>query len=129
MVVFGEVADHLSGVGVKNFGAAGDEDDPIFARGSGAVFDAAFGPVFAFDDALVAEVEEGLKIDVGFEDDVAASSAVAAVGSACGDVFFPSEGNHAIAAVACDELDFGLVDELHGIWVGTGERFGFYIIG
>ena len=56
----------------------------------GAVFDAAFGLVFPFDDALVAEIEEGLEVFVGFKNHVAA---VAAARSACGHVFFTSEGH------------------------------------
>ena len=128
LVVVGKVADQISGVGVEDFGAAGDENDAIVSGWSGAVFDAAFGPVFAFDDALVAEVEEGLEVFVGFENHVAAPSAVAAAGSACGHIFFTPEGHHSFSAVACDDLNFGLIDELHEGWSGRRD-FRLYIIG
>ena len=76
---------------------------------------------------MVAEVEEGLEVFVGFENDVAAPSAVAAAGSAGGYVFFASEGYHAFSAVACDDLNFGLIDELHEGWSGRID-FRLYII-
>ena len=57
----------------------------------GAVFNPTFGTVFAFDDTLVAEVEEGLEGFVGFKNHVAAPSVVAAAGSAYGHVFFTLE--------------------------------------
>ena len=120
LVVVGEVANEVSGVGVEDFGAAGDEDDAIVAGRACHVFDAAFGAVFAFDDALVAEVEEGLEVFVGFENHVTAPSAVAAAGSACGHVFFTPEGHHSFSAVACDDLNFGLIDELHEAGRGGG---------
>ncbi len=126
LIVVGEVADQVSGVCVEDFGAAGNQDNAIVAGWSGAVFDAAFCAVFAFDDALVAEVEEGLEVFVGFKNDVAAPSAVAAAGSACGHVFFTSEGYHPFSAVACDDLNFGLIDELHEC--GRGDLRS-YIIG
>ena len=57
------------------------------------------------------EIEEGVLIGVGEEDDAAAVAAVAAVGAALGDVFLTAEGEAAVAAVAGLDFNDGFVDE------------------
>jgi hypothetical protein len=130
--VFGQVAYEFSGFRIEDHSATGDFYDAIVSRWSSAIFDSAFGSVFTFDDALITEVEQGLEVFVGLQDDIAAPSAIAAAGSACWHIFFAPERHHAIAAVACDYLDFSLVDELHGRWfletVLVWHHIGFWII-
>ncbi len=63
----------------------------------------------------VAEVDQGIEVVFGDEDDVAALAAVAAVGSTEFDEFLPPEGDHAVAAVAGAEVDLGLVEKLHDV--------------
>ena len=50
--------------------------------------------------ALVAEVRKGRKVTVSLENNISAPAAVAAVGSACRNIFLPVKGNSAVAAVA-----------------------------
>ncbi len=59
------------------------------------------------------EIEQSALVRIGFEDDMGAVAAVAAVGSALGDVFFASEGDAPVSAVTGLHMDFGFVDE-HG---------------
>ena len=61
----------------------------------------------------VAEVDQGVEVVFGDEDDVAALAAVAAVRAAELDEFLPPERDHAVAAVAGAEVDLGLVEKLH----------------
>src|SRR5690606_14942015 len=79
------------------------------------------------EDALVAEVHEGVEVLVGQQPDVAALAAVAAVRAAEGDELLAPETDAAVPAVAGDDGDFGFVDEFHkggnGEW-GMGTRLG-----
>ena len=79
--------------------------------------------------ALVAEVHEGGHVGVHGEDDVAAPSAVAAVGTASGHIFLPVEGDGAAAARSGPHQDSGGINELighgrhlHSIWAEKGQR-------
>ena len=48
----------------------------------------------------VAEIDQRIQVLRGFEDDVAATAAIAAVGAAEFHVLFAAEGDYAVAAVA-----------------------------
>ena len=106
----------------EDLGAEGHGDDDIAGAGAGAVGPC---PVAAFRRAEmlgVAEVDQGVEVVFGDEDDVATLAAVAAVGTAELDEFFPPERGHAIPAVARAEVDLGLVEELHRLGYFTGCR-------
>src|SRR3546814_1280686 len=68
----------------------------------------------------VAEVDQRVEAGDGFEDDVAALAAVAAVGAAIFDIFLAPERHGAGAAVAGLDEDLGLVEEMHGGAFGRG---------
>ena len=71
----------------------------------------------------VAEVDERVEVGHRLEHDVAAASAVAAVGAAELDELLAPERDHAIAAVAGAEIDLGLIEEFHlwrPSWAGVG---------
>jgi len=59
--------------------------------------------------ALIAEIQQGGHIVVDTQDDTAAVTAVAAIGTAGGYIFFPVEGHGAVAAATADDRDSYLI--------------------
>ena len=109
--VGGEVAEYVAALAVVNDGARRHGDDEIgavlaVAIGGAAAFAALRSPEFAINEG-----SEAVGIGVGAEDDAAAVAAVAAVGTAFGDVFFPAKTATAAAAVAALHEDFDAIDE------------------
>ena len=105
----GHVHDDLAGGGVPHHGAPGHLHNEGFAA-LAAHFSAQpvltrLGGVFA----LVAEVQQGGQIVVDPEDHTAAVTAVAAVGAAGGDIFFPVEGHRTVAALAAADGDSNFI--------------------
>ena len=75
----------------------------VFAKAlTGRAVLSVFGSVFP----LVAKIRQSRQIGVGFEHNVAAFTAVAAIGTACRYIFFAAKRNAAVAAVACFDFDF-----------------------
>ena len=74
-----------------------------------APFAALGGPVVP-----AGEVEQGVFVGVGDHDDAAAVAAIAAVGSALGDVLFAAEGDAPVPAVAGLHANCCFIDE-HGL--------------
>ena len=105
----GHIHDDLTGLGIPDNGAPGDVDDEIFAPFAGHF------PTHAVDTggclilALIAEVQQSGQIVVDVEHHTAAMTAVAAVGAAGGNVFFPVEGHGAVAAPSADDRNANLI--------------------
>ncbi len=57
------------------------------------------------------KMNEGIVALTGDHDDIAATTAVAAGGTATGDEFLAAEGHAAVAAVAGFDFNFYLIDE------------------
>src|SRR3546814_1066595 len=57
---------------------------------------------------------QGVEVLVGHDPDAAAIAAIAAIGTTERDELLAAKTDAAVAAIACDDLDFGFVDELHG---------------
>ena len=110
-LVAGHVLDNLVGLGVPDQGAPGDADGEGLAVLAALALAGAVHPLFRRIFALVAEVHQGGQVVVHLEDDVAAAAAVAAVGTAGSDIFFPVEGDAAVAAVPGPDRDPGLVNK------------------
>ena len=66
---------------------------------------------------LIAEIDQRVEAGNAFDDDIAATAAVAAPGPAVLDEFFAPEGDAAVAAVAGLHVDLGLIEEFHGVKV------------
>src|SRR5437879_13788561 len=62
---------------------------------------------------LELEVEQGGQALRGFQDDVAAVPAVAAVGATVRDVLLPAEAPAPVPAVPGLHVDFALINEIH----------------
>ena len=104
-----EVTQHAA-VGVEHFGAHRHLDLQHGAVGAALVGAAALAAVGGAEMVLVAEVAEVVKLARGHEDDVAARSAVAAVGSALGHVLLAAEAHGAVAAAARAHADAGPIE-------------------
>ena len=105
----GHIHDDLTGLGIPDNGAPGHVDDEIFAPFAGHF------PTHAVDTggclilALIAEVQQSGQVVVDVEHHAAAMTAVAAVGAAGGNVFFPVEGHGAVAAPSADDRNANLI--------------------
>ena len=71
----------------------------------------AVSAVFGYEFSFVSEIYKRVLADLGDKYDVSAASAVAAVGSALGDVFFTPERNGAVSAVAGFYIDLNVITE------------------
>ena len=110
--VIRHIVDDLLGGGVPDDGAPGDPQDQVCAVSAGAALAASVCAVGGGVLALIAEVHQGGHMVVHCDHHVAAPAAVAAVRAAGGHIFFPVEGDHAVAAVA------GADGDLCGIYKG-----------
>jgi hypothetical protein len=60
---------------------------------------------------VAGEIEQGVFVRVGKKDDAAAVTAVASFRAALGNIFFPAEGDAAVAAVTGVNFDDGFVNK------------------
>ena len=101
----GHVHDDLIGLRVPDYRAPGDLDDqrfaPLAAHLSALTVFAGLGSILA----LIAEIQKGCQIVVDTQNDTAAVTAVAAVGTAGCYVFFPVKGNCAVTAATAADGD------------------------
>ncbi len=86
----------------------------VVAAGAGAVRARAVFAAPGFEMLLIAEVDQRVEIVHTLRPDVAALAAVTAVGAAVFDELFTPERDAAIAAVAGEDVDLGLIEEFHG---------------
>jgi hypothetical protein len=97
--------------GVVNERSRRDVNDQILAAEAGHFFAHSGMAARGLPMMTAGEIEEGILVGIGDENNVTAITAIAAVGATLGDVFFPSEGDAAVAAVAGFDLDDGFIDE------------------
>ena len=110
-LIAGEVRKNASGLGFLDQSAPRHADDEILAALAIAARTAAIFPTRGYIFALIAEIRQGGEVVVHLEDNIAALSAVAAVRPAGGHILFPMERNGSIAAFACFDGDFCMVDK------------------
>ena len=94
---------HVGGHGAvlpQKDGAHGHFDQKILAPFAVAAVGAAVAAAFRRVLAVKAEVQQGMHVGVGVQDDIAAVAAVAAVRAPVHDEFFPVERHAAVSAVA-----------------------------
>ena len=82
---------------------------------------------------LETEVEEGIEVRVGNQEDGPSGSAVAAVRSAARDELLPAEADHALPAVTGFNVNFCFVYEFHilhsrysGLFKNAGSDFEIF---
>ncbi len=100
-------------LGVVNERSRRDLNDQIVPAESGHFFAHSGLAAGRLPMMPAGEIEQGILIGIGEENDAAAIASVAAVGAALGDVFLAAEGDAPVAAVAGFHLNDGFVDE-HG---------------
>ena len=103
-----------------DLGTDGDLDDDVRGAGARAVAAGAVAAFWRAEVLGVAEVDQGVEVVGGDEDDVPAAAAIAAVGAAELHELLTAEGDGSVAAVAGADVDLGLVEELHGL--GSKEK-------
>ena len=100
LAVAGQVADHFIGVDVDDHGADRHEDRVVLAALAVALLAHAVLAALRAELLLVAEIDQRVEVFVGFQPDVAAVAAIAAVGAAERDELLAAETDAAVAAVA-----------------------------
>src|SRR5690606_1619898 len=90
-------------------------DDAVFARRSRAVAAHSRCPVAGTEMLLIAIVDQRVQVCDALHPDVAAPSAIAAVGSAVFNEFLAPERNGAAAAISGLDVYFCLIEEFHGL--------------
>src|SRR5690606_13769824 len=106
----------LARVRVAGDGAGRDADHDVVGGLAGLLVALAGLAVLGEVVAVVAEVEEGIEVGVGLEDDGAAGPAVAAARAAHRLVLRAAERGGARAALAAADGDRDVIDELHRGW-------------
>ena len=112
MPVVGHFAEKLAVVGVVDSRTARHFDNAVFAVLTRTATFAAGLSVGSKDVTLIFEVQEGPKIAVTAQDDMASATAVTAVGAAFGDVFRSVEMSRAGAALPRATHYFYIVDKV-----------------
>lgn len=113
-VVFGHIVNDLFRLGVTQKRAWRHGDIKIVGALAVELASRTVAAVLCDKFALVAEGKQRVAAGIDAEDDAAALSAVAAVGSAVRDVFFTPEGHGSVAAVAGFYIDFYSVNKHMG---------------
>ena len=120
-LVVGHILDDLAGFGVPDQGAPGHTDGQTLAVLAAFAAALTVYTVGRHIFALIAEVHQRGHV-------VVHPDAVAAVGAACGNIFFPVEGDGSVAAVSGPDGDAGLINESICHIVTSSERIRFYLI-
>ena len=115
LAMAGQVADDFIGLDVDHHGSDRHGDGQVFAALAVPLAAHAILAALSAKTALMPEIDESVEVFVGLDPDAAAGPAIAAVGSAQRDEFFAPETNAAVAAVAGGDVDFGFIDEFHGV--------------
>src|SRR5437868_11283173 len=118
----GEVGDQRLVVVLEDLRADGHAQHHVLAFGAVAVLAHAVGASRGLEVLLVAVVDERVEPIDALDHDVAAASAIAAIGPAELDEFFAQEADGPGAAVARSHIDLGLVEEFHATSLGNWAR-------
>lgn len=112
LVLFGDFEDEFARFGIAGHRAEGHFDDDVVAIAAAFEAATAAAPVGCKDVFAVFEREQRPLVVVGFEDDMAAPAAVAAVGAALGVGCRAVKMDAARAAFATFEVDFYVINKV-----------------
>jgi len=120
----GQIADHFVGADVHDHGADRHGDDQVFPTLAIGLAAHAILAALRLEDAVMAEIDQGVEVLVGADPHAAAITAVATVRPAQRNELLATETDAAVAAVAGDHLDFCFVYKFHdsGCQSGGGGR-------
>jgi len=107
------VRDQLSVIQRRNHRAERHLDHDIFTLGAGAIVTLTIGAAFGDKASRMAEIRQ--RIQILGTDDVyrTAIAAVAAIGTAHRNVFFATETDDAVTAIAGFDENVGFIDKFH----------------
>ena len=111
LAVMAQVGNDLARFFVFYNRSQGNRNEQVFGVAAVAVRPLALAAGLGLEQAAETEVDEGVDVAVGYEDDVAAVTAVAAVRTALGDKFFAAETAHAVAAFSGLYKNSGSIDK------------------
>ena len=109
-----EIVEHLAGFVVVDNCTDGDLDFEILSIAAVAIAAFAVPTAFSSERVVVSKLQKGVFVDICYEIDVAAATAISAAGPAARNKLLPAEGNATMPAVACFDRDFGFVNEHKG---------------
>src|SRR6476660_6807522 len=110
----GKIVDQRLAIVVEHLGAHRHLEHHGLAVGAVAVLAHAVGALLGLEMLLIAIVDQRVQSVDRFDDDIAATAAIAAAWSAELDILLAAERHAAVAAVAGADIDFCLVKEFHG---------------
>ena len=110
-IAISHILDHKAGFRIADHSSGRYGDLQILTVFSHKLPCGAVGTVFRHELAAVLKVQKGVLALVGDENDVAALTAVSAVGTAVRDVFFPAEGHGTVAALTRLDVNIDLIDK------------------
>ncbi|KAG1364579.1 hypothetical protein G6F61_013821 [Rhizopus arrhizus] len=113
VVVLGQVADDFIGGDVDDHGADRHGDGQVFTALAIGLAAHAVLAALRLEDAVMAEVDQGVQVFVGADVHAAARTAVAAVRAAERNELLATEANASVAAVAGEHFDFCFVYQFH----------------
>ena len=111
ILVGGHILDDFAALGIAHQRSGRHGNHRVLARRAVHLARLAIAAVFGNELALIAEGEQRVGALVDTQDDIAAPAAVAAVGSARGNIFFAAEGHGTVAAVPRLDIDFYMIDK------------------
>jgi hypothetical protein len=109
LVAADEVSQHRAGVGIPYYGARWDLNNDARAGAAILVFAAAVLATSSLEVLAAPESDQGIELRVYGEDHITAAPTAPATGATARNVFFATEGDHAVAAVAGLDLNGRLV--------------------
>ena len=118
----GHIGEQAFPVLVKHLRAARDFQDHIGTIGARAVAAHAMHTRFGFEMLLITIIDQRIQPFDTFHPDIAAASAVAAIGSAEFDKFFTAKRHAACAAISGADIDFGFIKKFHNGSSKAGRR-------
>ena len=123
-----QIANQFTGIGVVSHRPDRHDHGQIGAASPGTIGAPAVLAALGAKPPGKTVIGQGIQFGVGPQVDTAAIAAIAAVGTAEGNVFLPPEADAAVAAVAGLDPDDDLIDEFHGVlcepWTKQKPRTG-----
>src|SRR5690606_26172198 len=113
----GHVRDERLTVLGQNLGSGRHLDDAVVTAGAGAIAAHAGNAVLGLEVLLIAKVDQRVQVLDALDPDVAALAAVTPVRTTELDELLAPETDASGPAIPGADIDFGLVEELHLIWL------------
>ena len=120
LTVMGEIRDQSIRRQILDEGADRDAQNNVIRTAPVAAGSSAAIAILGAKNARKTVVDEGIDVLVRDHINIAAAAAVAAIGTALGDVFFATHGRGAVATIAGVNFNARFVDEFHGFNSNAG---------